>query len=114
MMADGSSPHGRRHLWILVPALAWGGILAGFLLPFSPPLLPFGSLGCVLGSFAIAALAFARKRKDIVSLCTPIFAVIIFVVPLETRPGLLMQVLYAATLTALVIRLEKRFSNMME
>jgi hypothetical protein len=108
-MAEGLSLNERWHLWILVPAFAWGGILAGFLLSF----LPLGSLGCVLGSVAIAALAFTRKRKDIVSLCTPIFAVIIFVAPLVatlgTPPGLLMQVLYAATLSALVIRLEKRF-----
>ena len=108
-MAEGSSLSDRRHLWILIPALAWGGILAGFLLPFSPPFLSFGSLGCVLGSLAIAALALTRQRKDIVSLCTPIFAVFIFVAPLETPPGLSMQLLYAATLTALVIRLEKRF-----
>jgi len=99
----------RRYLWILVPAFAWGGNLAGFILPFSPPFLPLGSLGCVLGSVAIAVLAITRQRKDIVSLCTPIFAFLIFITPLETPPGLLMQVLYAATLTALVIRLEKRF-----
>jgi hypothetical protein len=112
-MKEGSSPAARKdrwHLWVLVPALAWGGILAGFLLPFPGPFLPFGSLGCVLGSVAIAALAATRQRKDIVSLCTPVFALIIFVTPLETPPGLLMQVLYAATLTALLIRLEKRFS----
>jgi len=105
-MAEGSSLRGRRHLWVLVPALAWGGILA---LPFSPPFLSLGSIGCVLGSLAIAGLALTRQRKDIVSLCTPIFAAIIFVTPPETPPGLPIQVLYAATLTALVIRLEKRF-----
>ncbi len=58
-------------------------------------------------------LAFLKKRRDIVSLCVPIFAVIIFITPmvtLETRPGLLMEVLYAATLTALLVRLEKRFA----
>jgi hypothetical protein len=109
-MAEGSSPVERWHLWILVPALAWGGILAGFFFPFPAPLPALGSLGCVLGSFAIAALALTKRRKDIVSLCTPIFAVIIFIAPLETPPGLPMQALYAATLTALVIRLEKRFS----
>jgi len=108
-MAVGSSLTDGRHLWLLVPALAWGGILAGALIPYSPPYLSFGSIGCVLGSIAIAVLAFRKKRKDIVSLCTPIFAVIIFITPGETPPGLLTQVLYAATLTALVIRLEKRF-----
>lgn len=109
-MAEGSSLIDRRNFWILVPLLSWGGVLAGAVLPFSPPYLSFGAIGCVLGSVAIAVLAFRKKRKDIVSLCTPIFAIIIFITPLETPPGLLIQVLYAVTLTALVIRLEKRFS----
>lgn len=63
----------------------------------------------MLASIAIAVLALTRKKKDIVSLCTPIFAVLIFVIPLETRPGPALEVLYAATITALAIRLEKRF-----
>jgi predicted permease len=71
--------------------------------------MSLGSLGCVLGSLAIAGIALTRRRKDIVSLCTPIFAAFIFVFPLETAPGLPMQLLYAATLTGLVVRLEKRF-----
>jgi hypothetical protein len=108
-MAEGSSLKDRRHLWLLVPALSWGGVIAGIIFPFSPPYLAFGSVGCVFGSIAIAVLALTRQRKDIVSLCTPIFAIIIFITPLETPPGLLTQVLYAATLTALVVRLEKRF-----
>lgn len=108
-MAKGPSLKDRRHFWLLVPALSWGGVLAGILLPFSPPYLPFGSFGCVLASLAIAAMALTRQRKDIVSICVPIFAVIIFVFPLETKPTLVLEVLYAATLTALVIRLEKRF-----
>jgi hypothetical protein len=110
-MAEGSSPAAPKclkHLRVLVPALAWGGIIAEYI--FSPPLLPLGSAGCVLGSVAIAALAATKNRKDIVSLSTPVFALIIFVTPLETPPGLLVQALYAATLTALLIRLEKRFS----
>jgi hypothetical protein len=111
-MAEGSPHPVRRYLWVLVPALAWGGIAAEYV--FSPPLLTLGSLGCILGSLAIALLALVRPRKDIVSLCTPIFAVMIFVAPLETPPGLPIQVLYAATLTALVIRLERRFPGRME
>jgi hypothetical protein len=79
------------------------------LVPFTSPSLPFGSIGCVLASLAIAAIALTRQKKDIVSLCTPIFALLIFVTPLETPPGVLMQVLYAATITALAVRLEMRF-----
>jgi len=108
-MAEGPSLLARWRRWIIVPALAWGGILAGLLLPFQPPFLSFGALGCVLGSAAIAAIAFTRKKRDIVSLCTPIFAVLIFIFPMETNPGLALELIYAATLTALVIRLEKYF-----
>jgi hypothetical protein len=112
-MAEGSvlAPlRDMKHLWLLVPALAWGGILVELVLPFRFPILPAGYLGCTLASVAIAILAFARKKKDIVSLCTPIFAFLIFVAPLETPPGLLIEVLYAATITALAVRLEKRFT----
>jgi len=109
-MAEGSPLKDERYVWLLVPALSWGGVLACIILPFSPPYLSFGACGCVLGSIAIAILAFRKKRKDIVSLCTPIFALLIFITPLETPPTLLLEILYAATLTGLVIRLEKRFS----
>ena len=109
-MAEGSPLKDGRYLWLFVPALSWGGILAGLLIPFSPPYLSFGAYGCTLASLAIAALALRKKKKDIVSLCVPIFALIIFITPLETPPGLTMEILYAATLTGLVIRLEKRFS----
>ena len=108
-MAEGSPLKDGKYLWLLVPALSWGGVLAGVILPFPAPYLSFGAYGCVLASLAIAALALRKKKKDIVSLCVPIFALLIFIIPLETRPGLLMEVLYAATLTGLVIRLEKRF-----
>ena len=104
-MAVGSSLTDGRHLWLLVPALAWGGILAGALIPYSP----IGSIGCVLGSIAIAGVALAKKKKDIVSLCTPIFAIFIFNPMADNPPDILIKLLYAATLTALVIRLEKRF-----
>lgn len=112
MMTEGSflaALGGRLHAWIIVPALAWGGIITGLLLPFPLPFISPGSLGCVLASIAIAWIALTRSRKDIVSLCTPIFAALIFVFPLEAAPGLPMQLLYAATITGLVVRLEKRF-----
>jgi hypothetical protein len=108
-MAEGSPLKDGRYLWLFVPALSWGGILAGLLIPFSPPYLSLGAYGCTLASLAIAALALRKKKKDIVSLCVPIFALLIFITPLETPPGLAMEILYAATLTGLVIRLEKRF-----
>jgi hypothetical protein len=108
-MAEGSPLKDGKYLWLFVPVLSWGGILAGLLIPFSPPYLTFGAYGCTLASLAIAALALRKKKKDIVSLCVPIFALLIFIIPLETRPELPMEIVYAATITALVIRLEKRF-----
>jgi hypothetical protein len=107
-MAEGFSLPGRWYRWIIVPALAWGGIVAGLLLPSSPLYLPLGDLGCFLGSMAIAVLAFSRKKKDIVSLCIPLVAVFAFL-PQDPGPGLAFQIVYAASLTALVIRLEKKF-----
>jgi hypothetical protein len=113
-MAEGSSLLSGWRRWIIVPALAWGGILVMLALlalgiPFQPPSLSFGDLGCVLASVAIAVIAYGRKKKDIVSLCVPLFALFIFIFPLEAKPGLAMDLIYAATITALVIRLEKYF-----
>jgi len=108
-MAGEPVPGARRHLWILAPALAWGGILAEVIVPVPAPFISPGSIGCVLGSVAIAALASTRKKKDIVSLCIPIFAFMIFIAPLETPPGIFIQILYAASLTGVAIRLEKKF-----
>ena len=105
-MAEGSSLLARWQRWIIVPALAWGGILAELLLPPSPLWLPWGDLGCFLASIAIAVTAYFRKKKDIVSLCIPLVAIFAF---LPQNPGLFFDSLYAASLTALVIRLELRF-----
>jgi len=99
----------RRRLWLLVPALSWGGVIAGLLVPSGPPFPSAGPLGCVLASVAIAGLALTRQKKDIVSLCVPVFAFMIFIAPLETPPGSFIQILYAASLTGLVLRLERKF-----
>ena len=108
-MAEGAPLLATWRRWIIVPALAWGGILLGLALPFQPPSLSFGDLGCVLASVAIAVIAYGRKKRDIVSLCVPLFAAFIFIFPQEVKPGIAMDIIYAATLTALVIRLEKYF-----
>jgi len=108
MMAEVSPILARWRRWIIVPALAWGGILAGLLLPPSPLWLPWGDLGCFLASIAIAVIAYTRKKKDIVSLCLPVIAIFAFL-PQDPSPGLPFEVVYAASLTGLVIRLEARF-----
>jgi hypothetical protein len=108
-MAEGFSLFARWRRWVIVPALAWGGILAGLLIPFQPPFLSLGDIGCFLASVAIGIIAFMRQKKDLVSLFIPVIAVFIFIFPLEQKPGLAFQIVYAISLTALVIRLEKYF-----
>lgn len=110
-MAEGAPLLATWRRWILVPALAWGGILLSLALPYQTPVLSLSlaDVGCFLASVAIAVIAYTRKKKDLVSLCIPVIAVFIFIVPLEAKPGLALQIIYAISLTALVIRLEKYF-----
>jgi hypothetical protein len=94
--------------WILVPLLAFGSVLVGSL--FSFPLT--GTAGCILASIFLAYLAYRKPKKDIVSLLTPLYAVLIFfndsfnVTLLQP-----IQILYAASITLLVFRLNARFSR---
>jgi len=68
--------------------------------------------GCVIASFILAYLAWIRPRKDIVSLTTPIYALIFFAVPLsEPVATIVLELLYAASLTALLVRLKCRFGS---
>lgn len=100
-------------LSIGVPLAAFGGILIAVALGNAGLIADPGSFGwgCVIGSFLLAYLAYLKPRKDLVSLCVPLFALLIFVVPGEIRPTMLTQLLYAATLTALVVRLNRTFSK---
>lgn len=71
---------------------------------------PFG-WGCVIGSVLLAYLAYLKPRKDLVSLCAPLFAFLIFVLPGEMQSTVLTQILFALTLTILVVRLNLSFSK---
>lgn len=115
-------PRGERDihenwLWrgfiILVPVLSLGGLLLAVFLQGAGFIGDAADFfwGSVLGSFVLAVVALKKPRKDIVSLCAPIFAIFVFVVPLETKPSLLLQALYAVSLTALSARLHLRFST---
>jgi hypothetical protein len=105
---DEQKPYDRT--WILVPVIAFGGVLFAWALP-SLESLP-GTLGCILASCLLAYLAYLKPRKDIVSLLTPLYAVLIFLnESLEPSLLLLIQALYAASLTILVFRLNARFSR---
>ncbi len=102
-------------LWLelAVPALSFGGALLGIILVQAGVTLDsrFPSLGCVFASCALAYLAWLRPRKDIVALSTPIYSIIFFVVPLESLPGIVLMLLYAVSLTLLLVRLKYRFGQ---
>jgi hypothetical protein len=100
-------------LSIAVPAFSFGGTGVGILLERAGYISDAGFFywGCLIGSFILAYLAWRMPRKDIVSLLAPMYAVIIFMATWEMKPTILLQVLFAASLTILVIRLNRRFST---
>lgn len=96
-----------------VPLASFGGIPVAIALANAgliPNPGPFG-WGCVIGSVLLAYIAYLKPRRDLVSLCAPLFAVLIFVVPTEMQPTVLTQLLFAATVTILVVRLNRSFSK---
>jgi hypothetical protein len=99
-----------KRTWILVPIIAFGGVLIAWGIPSMISIA--GTGGCVLASFVLAFLAFRKPKKDIVSLLTPLYAVLIFFNE-SFDPTLLLpiQTLYAASMTILVFRLNARFSR---
>jgi hypothetical protein len=99
-----------RILFILVLFFSWGGIGIGFLLNSNGYIDNPADFvwGCVFGSIALCLLALLFVKKDIVSILTPVYAVIIFF-SMELPLTMLLQVLYAVTLTILLIRLVRGF-----
>ncbi|MDG6257733.1 MAG: hypothetical protein QCH35_09075 [Methanomicrobiaceae archaeon] len=96
----------QKYAWLLVPAISFGGIALRYL----GDSLIIGIAGCVLGSFILGALAYLKPRRDIVSLLAPLYAVIIFY-GLENAPNDYTVWLFAASISILALRLEKRFSS---
>ena len=111
----GEGPGSNTHKWLelAVPLLSFGGALVAII--FYNQGLPldfrYPALGCVLASFVLAYLAWIRPKKDIVALTTPIYSLIFFVVPTEYMSGIILQLLYATSLTILVVRLKYRFGR---
>ena len=99
-----------RILCVLVLLFSWGGIGMGFFLNSIGLIENPGSFvwGSVFGSVTLCLLALFLEKKDIVSIMTPVYAVIIFF-GMELPLTIFLQILYALTLTALLIRLVKRF-----
>jgi hypothetical protein len=102
-----------RWLELAVPGFAFGGILIAFFLLGQGYILSFriASAGCIIASIILAYLAWIRPKKDIVALTTPLYAVILFVLPSDLVPDLILPVLYAVSLTILLVRLKYRFGK---
>ena len=99
-------------LSIAIPVTSFGGAALGYGLQVWGLIPDAGDFywGSVIGSVLLAYLAWLKPRKDIVSLLAPLYALIIFIIPLELRPNLVLQVLFAASITILMVRLNVRFN----
>jgi hypothetical protein len=100
-------------LSVAIPVISFGGTALGLALADQGIISDAGafSWGCLAGSFLLAGLAWIKPRKDIVSLLAPLYAVIIFLLAVEVKPTVILQLLFAASLTILMIRLNIRFST---
>jgi hypothetical protein len=100
----------KDRIWVLVPLIAFGGTILGGIIPSLRIIA--GTGGCLLASIILAYLAFRKPKKDIVSLLTPLYAVLIFFNDSFDSTLLFpIQALYAASITILVLRLNARFSR---
>jgi hypothetical protein len=104
----------RYHRWleVAVPLLSFGGALIAILLwTLSVQTdLRITILGCVLASWVLAYLAWIRPKKDIVALTTPIYSFVFLAVPTDNFSVIILELLYAASLSILLLRLKYRFS----
>ncbi len=104
----------RYHKWleVAVPLLSFGGALIAILLwTLSVQTdLRITILGCVLASWVLAYLAWIRPKKDIVALTTPIYSFIFLAVPTDNFSVIILELLYAASLSILLLRLKYRFN----
>jgi hypothetical protein len=103
-------------LWLAVPAVSFGGILVSALaivamgeqMLVDHSLWAIGLWANIAASFMLCAYAYTRPRRDLVAMLAPMYAVIIFLVG-DFSTGPIMQVLFAASITILAIRVEKKF-----
>jgi hypothetical protein len=102
-----------RWLELAVPFFSFGGALLALLLLITGAPIDFwiSILGCVLASWVLAYLAWIRPRKDIVALSTPIFSFIFITTPTDTSLAVILELLYAVSLTILLVRLKYWFGK---
>jgi hypothetical protein len=100
-----------RMLEYAVPLLGFMGVFIGIgLLTLHAAIdVRISIIGCLLSSFVLAYLAWIRPKKDIVALSTPIYSIIFLGFPLDDVSTVVLDVLYAASLTFLLVRLRNRF-----
>jgi len=105
----------RMHRWmeLAVPLFSFGGVFLSILFQKLGISLDshFTALGCVIASCILAYLAWIRPKKDIVALSTPLYSVIFFLLPTDSETGIVLQLLYAVSLTILLVRLKYRFGE---
>jgi hypothetical protein len=100
-------------LELAVPLLSFGGAFLAVLFYISSTPVDYRAtiLGCMFASWVLAYLAWIRPRKDIVALSTPIYSFIFFAVPTDLSSTLVLELLYATSLTLLLVRLKYRFGE---
>ena len=96
-----------KYAWVSAPIIAFAGIAVGTLLDINA----IGIGGCIISSFIICGIALLKPKRDLVSLLVPLFAILIFNPWSEFTTGPIMQILFAATITVIAVRLEKRYSQ---
>ena len=97
--------------WIFVPAVAFSGIFAGFFFEGDPLFGYLGVAGCVISSFILGIMAFLNKKKDLLALLAPMYALIIFNPWSEFSTGPVMQILYSLTILVVTLRFVIRFKS---
>jgi hypothetical protein len=113
MSADTTEKTNTTHRWLeyAVPLLGFGGALLAILFWITDAQVDYriSIFGCVFSSCVLAYLAWIRPKKDIVALSTPIYSFIFLGFPLEPFSVVVLDMLYAISLTALLVRLKYRF-----
>lgn len=96
-----------------VPLLSFGGAALGGIFLTTGAEIDFrlSIIGCVLGSWLLAYLAWIRPKKDIVALTTPIYSFIFLAVPTDSFSAVILELLYAVSLSILLVRLKYRFGK---
>jgi len=111
--SDQSNSKSYWWLELAVPLFSFGGALLAILFWITGADIDFRItiLGCVIASWVLAYLAWIRPKKDIVALSTPIYSLIFIAMPTDNFSAMVLEILYAVSLTILLVRLKYRFGK---